>query len=334
MKQEKWQELKSRFQATKAMQPGWPTLAVLVVDSAIAIYSFHLFQVAGVWHRLSSVALLALVLLHSYLLLHEATHSAVSKSRVINDFIGHFCGALILMPFLPRQRSHLLHHMWAGHPKGDPANRRIIQGFSVMTEEQAQKLERIWSSWLPMMTINDRKGMWKDPFRQVKNGSKSRRFITEIRSLYAYLSFYLVVLAIVAATASWKFLLFWYLPAYVVQLVLEELVNLPHHAETPLINENDKALPYWEQHRVTHSCKSLPIWSRFVLLNFNLHIAHHLYPWVPWHALQEVDQEVRAALPEVEQEQTQSELAWSLENRRRPLLEIMGHYFDKIPHRA
>jgi fatty acid desaturase len=331
MKRQQWQELKACFQASKSLRPGWPTVQIFVADIVILGISIFLVQKRGMLCSLTASVCLALVLLHSYLLLHEATHSALSNRRRINDIVGHVCGWLVLMPFLPRQRSHLLHHMWTGHPTGDPANRRIIQGFSVMTDDEAMRLERVWRNWLPMLTLNDRIGMWKDPFRQIKAGTKSRRFEAEIRTLYVYLLGYAVCAGILALSGILFWFLCWYVPALAIQLVVEEMVNLPHHAETPLTEEDDKALPYWEQHRVSHSCKSIPIWSRFVLLNFNLHVAHHLFPWIPWHGLREVDAEIRKILPEIGRDQTRSELAWSLENRKRPLLEIMGHYFDKIP---
>ncbi len=118
---------------------------------------------------------------------------------------------------------------------------------------------------------------------------------------------------------------------YVFIFLIEELANLPHHAETPLLNAEDKALPYWEQHKVTHSCKAVPVWSHFVLLNFNLHTAHHWFPAVPWYGLPAVNQILKEAAPHILSEhETQNELEWSLKNRKRPLLNIMGHYFDKI----
>ncbi|WP_254799087.1 fatty acid desaturase [Burkholderia ubonensis] len=35
----------------------------------------------------------------------------------------------------------------------------------------------------------------------------------------------------------------------------------------------------------SHRCAHLPSWLRWVILNFNLHIVHHAYPWLPWHEL-------------------------------------------------
>ncbi len=322
-----WQSLKSRF---KPLQPGGPTLVVAAFDILIMIVSAWLRVRGGIPGAVLSVPLLALALLHLYLLQHEATHSAFCRSRRMNDLAGHFCSWLILMPFPVRQRSHLLHHMWTGHPKGDPANERIIRRFKVMTAEEARKLERVWRWWIPMITINDRRGMWKDPWRQIASGATPGRFAREIRILRLYFAGYaLALIALLATGTAWGFVS-WYGPAFIIQLLMEEIANLPHHAETPLLDPAAKALPYREQYRVTHSVRSVPVWSRFVLLNFNLHTAHHLFPWLPWHALREAHREIVPRIPGLETSQsTPSEIEWSLRNRRRPLLSIMGHYLDK-----
>lgn len=321
MTRDQWETLKAHFHDLK---PGLQTFSVIIFDLLALKAAWQLGGFGSL--------LLALVLLHAYLLLHEATHSAISKNTSLNDWVGHVAGWMILMPFLPRQRSHLLHHMWAGHPKGDPANHRLIQKFSVMTLAQELRLERIWRSWIPLLTLNDRLGMWLDPFQKRNAGGRSSRFTREIRSIYIDLLVYFIFIVLLTQTGCLQKFLVWYLPALLIQMFFEELTNLPHHAETFLLDEKDDALPYWEQHRVTHSCKSLPVWSRYVLLNFNLHTAHHLFPWVPWNGLPKVHSEIKKYLPELEEEQeTRNEWAWSIRSRRQPLLKIMGHYFDKLP---
>ena len=305
----------------------WPTFAIILVDIAVAAFCWWLRSQGWVASILSSV-LLGFVLHHAYLLLHEATHSAIAKQRSINVSVGHVCGWLIAMPFLTRQRSHLLHHTWAGHPEGDPANKRVIARFAVMSDAQAAGLERIWRSWLPLLILNDRLGLWRDPFRQQLT---RKRFSREMRASRLYVLGYALSGFALFQAGMLAEVLCWYLPACALQLALEELINLPHHAETPLLDVNEQALPLWEQHRVTHSCQALRFWSPWLLLNFNLHTAHHLFPWVPWSGLPAAHRKLLPLLPALRLEQTRHELSWSLRNRRRSLLEIMAPYFDRIP---
>ncbi len=167
-----------------------PTLLVIILDIFLIALAWRI-SFLSIPYFILSVFLLAVALLHFYLLLHEATHSAVSGSSHINNFVGHICGWSILMPFLPRQTSHLLHHTWTGHPRRDPANNRMIQKFSVITDAQAQQLEFVWKYWLPAIIVNDRIGLWRAPFQQRQNGLKSRRVASEINWSHLYVCFYI-----------------------------------------------------------------------------------------------------------------------------------------------
>lgn len=324
----KWQQLRARYRFTTLR---WRTFLVIAFDLCVLGVALRLSSMQTPYFVLS-IILWVYVFLHAYIFLHEATHTAISRHAPLNNMIGHIVGWMILMPFLPRQSSHILHHTWTGHPHGDPANRRLIQRFSVITEKQANKLEFIWKYWCPLFAINDRVGLWRAPFQQRNEGVATRRTVSEIRASYFYGAAYLVFLVVLILSGTLGNFLSWYLPAMFSLFFLEELVNLPHHAETPLLHEDDKALPFWEQHRVTHSCKSVPFWSSFILLNFNLHTAHHFFPTAPWYGLPKLHDEIKHEIPDFESgQQTQNELTWSLEHRQLPLLKIMGHYFRKNP---
>ncbi|MEK6579655.1 MAG: fatty acid desaturase, partial [Bdellovibrionota bacterium] len=129
-----WNQLATRF---RAFQLGWQTWAIIAFDLGLMLASWKLWNSRNFAAGMAAILLLSLALLHFYLILHEATHSAVSRNSKINNWVGNLAGWAILMPFYSRKRSHLLHHMWTGHPTGDPANLRIIKRFSVMTPKQA-----------------------------------------------------------------------------------------------------------------------------------------------------------------------------------------------------
>ena len=327
MTRQDWELVKSQLH-----EPiHWPTLGVMVLDLLVFALSAWLAQ-QGPFARLLAIVPLTLVLHHAYLFAHDASHSAVSRNAWLNDLVGHVCSWLIAVPYLSRQRSHMLHHSFTGHPDRDPANKRVIERFAVMSDEQAKRLERIWSSWVPLLTLNDRIGLWRDGFRRHREKPAALRFRREVRANYAYFGAYLIALGLAAWSGQLASVVCWYLPAWALQLAMDELVNLPHHADTPLLKHDDEALPLWEQQRVTHSCKRLSFWSSCILLNFNLHIAHHLFPWVPWSGLPDAQRKLQNRAPELALEHvTRNELVWSLRNRKRPLLTIMQAYFDRIP---
>ena len=110
--------------------------------------------------------------------------------------------------------------------------------------------------------------------------------------------------------------------AMVLYLVLVELVNFPHHLGTEIYQATETAdkLPLWQQARVTRSCYYPPILSDLLLLNFNFHIEHHLYPNLPWYELRKARTLIRSELGEAYQESVG--IAWSLENRRKDAREV------------
>jgi len=326
MKKEEWNKLKHAFP-----HKGFSirTLAIWTCDLLFIGLSFF-FLMQGGWYLLLSWGLLSLALLHIYLFQHEATHSTIAKNNYWNDGIGHFLSWVIMVPFLARKRSHLLHHRYTGHPTLDPANKRIIERFSVMTEETANKLELMWKTWMPLIVINDRLGLWLDPFQKIHKHYDSALLKTERRFVFVYLGFYLLAGLVLFLFSSLGIFLAWYLPAIIVLLFVEELINLPHHAETPLLDKEAKPLHFSEQYAVSHSCEHIPVWSNFVLLNFNRHIPHHLFPWIAWHELPKLEDDIRKSMNAEElNARTRNEIKWSLVNRKRPILEIMGHYLDK-----
>lgn len=326
MKKDEWNKLKHEFP-----HQGFSirTLVIWMFDLFFIGLSFTCLMKGG-WFLLPSWMLMSLVLLHVYLFQHEATHNTITKNKYWNDGYGHLLSWLIVVPYLARKRSHLLHHRYTGHPTLDPANKRIIDRFSVMSEEKANQMELIWKSWMPLIVINDRLGLWVDPFNKTHKQYDSAPLRTERRFVKAYLGMYLLAGLVLFAFSTLSTFLLWYLPAFVVLLFVEELINLPHHAETPLLDKDDKPLHFSEQYAVSHSCEHIPVWSNFVLLNFNRHIPHHLFPWIAWHQLPELESDLRKHLnPEVINARTRNEIKWSLVNRKRSIMKIMGHYLDK-----
>ncbi len=324
MNRDLWLTIKNQIELSKI---NGPTLFIFIIDIFLLLTSWNLFQL-GSFFVIISYLFASLALLQFYLILHEATHNAVSTSNFINSLIGHLCGFLVLMPYLPRQSSHILHHTWTGHPVRDPANNRMIQKFSVITEKDIMRLETIWKYWIPAIIINDRVGLWLSPHKIKKSGQSTQKIQKELFWNKIYLLNYFLILAVVIRLGHLGTFSLWLIPSLFIAFIIEELVNLPHHAETPLVKPTDKAIPYWEQHKVTHSCQSIPFWSNYIILNFNLHVAHHFFPTASWNLLTSLDKKIQNNLSEKSNDQI-NEFSWSIKNRPRPLMSLMGHYFNQ-----
>ncbi|HEY6881499.1 MAG TPA: fatty acid desaturase [Polyangiales bacterium] len=291
---------------------SWPTLGILALNAPLVAATVALAQCESLC--LSACAVLTLLpwLLHCYLIQHECAHGAVFVNHRYNVALGHALGFLIFTPFLSRRHAHALHHAWTGHPEHDPTNARAIQRFSMLSPRSLAVLSALWRAWVPFLALGERIGLWRAPFLEPHAAQQ--------RAIYLQLACYGILIAC----------LYWldclvrsaciYATSLVLLWVVEELINLPHHLRAPLTRSR---LPTWQQGGVTHSCAHVPIWSSWVLLNFNLHEAHHVWPSRPWHELRAAHRELqRASEPTV----VSNELSWSLEQRRLPFTTVLHAY--------
>ncbi|WDD91344.1 fatty acid desaturase [Burkholderia sp. FERM BP-3421] len=325
MTKEEW--LAVRKQLPDGPQGYW-TVGLWLLDMSILGGAWLLWTRGSLLARVCAVVLAELSVIQIYLILHEAIHRSVCRNRFINEAVGHASGWLIALPFLPRRRNHLGHHAWTAHPKRDPENKGMIEKFSVMTEQQARTLEFLWRHWIPIIAINHFVNHWLCVLRPPAGDAARKTSKQEARFAVLYLAGY-GLLAYCAAHAG----VFAEFAAFVAILLVllwlaVELLNLPHHAEIPLLANDAQRPPLWEQDIVSHSCRSVPIWSKYIILSFNLHIAHHAFPWIAWYQLPRTQRILDAKNLDPAAKQM-DEWEFSLTNRRRPLLQLMGHFFDK-----
>jgi len=103
-------------------------------------------------------------------------------------------------------------------------------------------------------------------------------------------------------------------------LLLVEVVNFPHHLQLEN-SEKGPAIPAWEQEPYARSCL-YPRWiSELVVLNFNYHVEHHLFPDVPWYDLPRLSQKL---VPDLGPNyKTDPGFEWILTNRKRNLDSVL-----------
>ncbi|AUH50252.1 fatty acid desaturase [Chromobacterium sp. ATCC 53434] len=323
MQKEQW--LAVRQQYPNGRKGPW-TVLLWLADIAVIGGAWAAWNAEALALRLIALPLAALALMQLYLIMHEACHGVVSQNRFVNDLVGHVCSWFIGLPYLVRRQNHLAHHAWTGHPVNDTETRAMIARFSVMTEKEEKRLEWMWKLWIPMIALNHFRIHWVGPFRARHVPGNRVRLQRFFNCLYA--AGYAALIAAAVHYRMLGMLAGFCLPIWLFLLTMVEMLNLPHHAEAPILSEDHPGLRLWEQDAYTHDCAAVPLWSRFLILNFNLHIAHHAFPWLPWHQLAKADAMV-AAMRQAPQPERISEVTFALRNRRRPLLSMMGHFFDK-----
>src|SRR6516164_3035393 len=111
MTRQQWQSIHSQL---RAEQNSSFTVLVFLADLVLFALSGALWARTGsVLTHVAALVPAIFAMVQFFLCVHEATHGAVCRNKRWNDLVGHFCGWLIFLPFLPRQRNHLLHHAWA-----------------------------------------------------------------------------------------------------------------------------------------------------------------------------------------------------------------------------
>jgi fatty acid desaturase len=181
-----------------------------------------------------------------------------------------------------------------------------------LSARQRRFLSLLWRLSFPFLAINERIGLWRSSL----SCSRARERLCACAALSGYL-----VLACACPFVAPLWAVFRvYLPALFLLMVCEELINLPHHIEAKTVAHK---LALWQQAEVTHSLADVPLWSRFVLLHFNLHTAHHLFPALPWFRLERASRALaRYGLHSVREH----ELSASLRLRRRRFVEVFADY--------
>lgn len=302
---------------------AWPTLGLLAMDFVLAAASLQLSRQAWYWLPVSHLLLLV-ALNHFYLIHHEAVHGTIFQGRTGNALVGHLMGWLLAYPFLPRQQSHMGHHLWTGHPEGDPTNRRLVARLGALTPEAARKLNRLWRMWIPFIIWGELFALWKAPFVAYRAGDRSVQVRKQMRAARLYAAGYAVGFGALAVSGALGGFLLWFLPAWALLLLVEELINMPHHTETPLVTSS-KPQEFWRQGEVTHSCRTVPVWSSCFLLYFNLHTAHHLFPSLPWYRLAKAQRLLRESGAE-DCLEIEDEITWNVRRRRMVFLELYRSY--------
>ena len=228
--------------------------------------------------------LIGFAVLHAFVLLHEAGHGTLFRQRSLNVAAGHVAGFLALIPFRNWQRIHARHHRYTGWQDLDATTAALVP-------RELASWERIlvnaaWSTWLPLFALSYRvQNFWNMP--------RIARFISRPRDLrlmrwnvMLLLALYLAVLAFLGPAKSLQL----FGLAVLLSLMAQEPLILSQHTHVPqrLSGGADvRPFPPEEQEQFTRSLR-LPGWLSAVLLHFDAHELHHLYPQVPGYRLRQV----------------------------------------------
>lgn len=227
---------------------------------------------------------LAFAFLQWFVLLHECGHRTLFRSRWMNAFAGHVAGFGAMIPFEAWLRVHQRHHKWTGWQDLDPTTAALVPRRLSIVERTLINL--CWRCWLPLFAILYRlTNFWHGlrlrrmfPVREVR-----RRVLLNLALLA------LVYVLILLVAGLWPLVRTVGLALYLA-FSGGEVLLLSQHTHVPMRLSNGEAVnPFCplDQQPFTRSLQ-LPRWASVLLLHFDAHELHHMYPFVPGYRLLQI----------------------------------------------
>lgn len=247
--------------------------------------------------------LLGVFMFRSFSMMHEAVHGILNGNSRFNFVLGWLFGTFSLLPFSSWRKVHLDHHLWTGNLDRDPTM-RLILGHRDGVIPTSKVQDFFWRAWLPYLAWRQQLVFWK-------RSLEDRDWVVRAQTLGSLA--YLAGLGLLTGGTVVVVAVFTY-------LMIVELINFPHHMDLKQAGGTMR-LPAHEQHRFSRTCLYQKWFSRHVLLNFNFHVEHHLFPNLPWHELDKAHTHVRQALGEAYNMSSGNK--WIVESRAQPLTVVM-----------
>jgi len=242
-----------------------------------------LLSMSGSWPAwVLGQILLAVAFLQWFILLHEAGHLTLFRSRAANLVFGQFAGAMALIPFESWRRVHGLHHLWTGWQDLDPTTAALTPRARGRVETAL--VDFAWRSWFPLFSILYRLGnYWNLPrlWRLFPAAAQRRAILANA-----------IVLVLAYAALLWAIG-----PAHVLggiglalllSFALQDPLILSQHTHIPQrVSGGAKVTPLSaaEQAIYTRSLAFPRFVAQGLLFNFNAHELHHRHVAVPGYRL-------------------------------------------------
>ncbi|HSD68677.1 MAG TPA: fatty acid desaturase [Woeseiaceae bacterium] len=252
-------------------------LALLLGGLALALSDRTLLYIVG-------QIVLAFFFVHAFVLLHEAGHDTLFPRRTLNRVAGHAAGYLTLIPFWNWQRIHARHHHYAGWQDLDATTAslvpRPIRGY------ERHIINFVWATWLPLFALTYRvQNFWNLPRVERYISNPANRLRIRVNTALALAGY--IALAVMAGPLILLKLIG---PAFLLSLVFQEFLILSQHTHVPQrLSEGRDVRPFapLEQEVYTRSLR-LPEWLSGILMHFDAHELHHMYPYVPGYRLRRI----------------------------------------------
>lgn len=265
--------------ATNAAGMAFTTFALALVAGALVLSMTPVW-----WLWLAGQILFALAFLEAFVLLHEAGHMTLFRSRSLNLALGYVAAFVALIPFTAWRHVHARHHLWTGWQDLDATTAALVPRPLGAWERRA--IDFAWRSGLPLFSVLYRiQSYW--------NVRRLERFLDRpalrhiaIENL-AYAAGYLMLIAWLGPIALLSLLG----AGLLLGLAIQDPLLLSQHTHIPQrVSGGAKVRPFKpaEQAAFTRSLR-FPAWFSRLILHFDAHELHHVFVGVPGYRLRALD---------------------------------------------
>lgn len=188
---------------------------------AIGLTATALWFALGSWWALPLTLLLGYMLAFLFTAEHETAHRTAFRTHILNDFVGHIAGWLILLPYEYYRLYHWDHHRYTQNPEKDPE-----LSFALPTSRLG--LLWYWSGlpfWWGRMRLLVNHGVLGKVTAPWIAERKRGEIVAEARK---YLAVYALAIALSVLLQSWILVWLWIVPVMVGQLFLRPYLMAEH----------------------------------------------------------------------------------------------------------
>lgn len=259
-------------------------LSFLITPIILASVSLILYRINSQLTYYTSIFLLSVFFAQTFIILHECGHLSFFPSRSMNKLIGNVAGILTGIPFFTWMHMHNLHHKWTGWRDLDPTTEKTVKPGGSKIEQMIVNIA--WLLFIPLFFLTYMiSNYWN--LLKIKRFVSSRTFKQSVIAITLYLILY-TMLIYFFFTPIIKFAL----PSFILSLIWKELMIMTQHTHIEIpVSDGAQVRPisYEEQKKYTRSFYLIPFIEKYILLNFNLHETHHVYPGLPAYWLDKLD---------------------------------------------
>jgi omega-6 fatty acid desaturase (delta-12 desaturase) len=269
----------NHLRATNAA--GWLCLGATLAGTIAGLWLSRIDVL--VWW-LAGQIILAAALVQWFIVLHECGHGTLFQTAWLNAPAGQLAGVFALIPFECWKRVHNRHHKWTGWQDVDPTT-------ALLVTEPSGRLARglvnvCWKYWIPLFSVLYRlNNFWNVPrlLRLFQARRLRHRLLLNVVGLvFVYLGLVTLAGPVVLVRLLGV--------ATLLALIAEDMLLISQHTHVPMgLSHGVDVTPHAaiEQEQFTRSLR-FPGWLSGLLLHFDAHELHHMYPFVPGHRLAEI----------------------------------------------